>query len=333
MLKDLKTKLISVTMPSEEMVRVSGARNAQDIIIYCARVSNPGNQDKFETGEKLIKYLLDNGHYSPFEMVNLVIEVEAPRTITRQILRHRSCAFQEYSGRYSEFKPEDFMLSETRLQDTRNRQQSVDTDNEELKAWWRNAQIEVLELAYSKYKTALERGMAKELARDVLPEGLTPSVMYIQGSLRSWIHYCDVRCDVTTTQREHVEIANQIYNNILLKEFPVLKGVSEVNTMKTPEPTSEVKKAGFYPKNYSTLIPTDPSDWEGYNGNTRKDGRWDVSPLRHYRHDMPLYIPSGTTAEPRHLKSNSTTGVFDHLRSAIKDGCTTNCRCGKTVVK
>lgn len=226
MIEDIKTRLIATTKPSFEMTDESGAKSAQDIVAYCARVSNPKNQERFDTSEKLLEYLITHAHWSPFEMVNLVIEVKAPRTITRQILRHRSCAFQEFSGRYAEFKASDFTYSECRTQDTTNRQNSIKSTDNELNDWWFKQQTKVLDTVLPIYEEALKRGVAKEQARDILPEGMTPSVLYIQGSLRSWYHYCLIRTEAGVTQAEHVEVAQQIWR-ILVKEFPLLEKVND----------------------------------------------------------------------------------------------------------
>lgn len=189
---------------------------AEQKIAYMARVSNPSNQDNQETAGKLISYLIKHKHWSPFEMVNVCMEIETTRDIARQILRHRSFSFQEFSQRYA--KALDMELSETRLQDPKNRQNSIEVDNLTLDYAWFNLQNKVAETAENAYNEALELGIAKEVARKVLPEGLTMSRMYMNGSLRSWIHYVDIRTG-PETQKEHREIAQQC--KAILKElFP-----------------------------------------------------------------------------------------------------------------
>ncbi len=189
---------------------------AEQKIAYMARVSNPGNQNNQETAGKLISYLIKHKHWSPFEMVNVCMEIETTRDIARQILRHRSFSFQEFSQRYAEALNTEF--SEPRLQDPKNRQNSIEVDNLTLDYAWFNLQNKVAETAENAYNEALELGIAKEVARKVLPEGLTMSRMYMNGSLRSWIHYVDIRTG-PETQKEHREIAKQC--EAILKElFP-----------------------------------------------------------------------------------------------------------------
>lgn len=189
---------------------------AEQKIAYMARVSNPDNQDNHETAGKLISYLIKHKHWSPFEMVNVCMEIETTRDIARQILRHRSFSFQEFSQRYAEALNTEF--SEPRLQDPKNRQNSIEVDNLTLDYAWFNLQNKVAETAENAYKEALELGIAKEVARKVLPEGLTMSRMYMNGSLRSWIHYIDIRTG-PETQKEHREVAQQC--EAILKElFP-----------------------------------------------------------------------------------------------------------------
>lgn len=221
-----KVKLIGVTKPTEEMRLETGAEDAEDLISYCARVSNPANQDNFDTAEKLLKYCIRKKHWSIFEMADLVIEIETTRDIGRQILRHGSFRFQEFSQRYAEVG--NFISTrEARLQHPTNRQASVKTDDPEMIRWWKNAQEDVVAMAVMKYETAIKKGLAKECARAILPEGLTMSRMYMKGSLRSWFTYNLVRTDGTGTQDEHVDIANKIHN-IVTEQFPFLKDV-EVN--------------------------------------------------------------------------------------------------------
>jgi thymidylate synthase (FAD) len=188
----------------------------EDLIAYMARVSAPENQGNKETGPKLVKYLIKHKHWSPLEMVNVCMEIETTRDIARQILRHRSFSFQEFSQRYAAVQ--GFELSEVRLQDTRNRQNSLETDDDYLKNWWQGAQHRVLSDAEHLYNKALEKGIAKEVARKLLPEGLTMSKMYMNGTLRSWLHYVDIRCDAAT-QKEHREVAEKCRDE-LTKLFP-----------------------------------------------------------------------------------------------------------------
>lgn len=196
----------------------------EEFIAYCARVSNPGNQYSHETSDRLLAYLQRNNHWSPFEMVSATIEIETTRDIARQILRHRSFSFQEFSQRYADPTDEGanlgFVTREARLQDSKNRQNSICTDNEELKAEWEWRQNEILHLVKSHYKWALDNKIAKEQARAILPEGLTISRLYMSGTIRSWMHYCDLRCN-NGTQKEHIEVANKAREE--LKEvFPIL---------------------------------------------------------------------------------------------------------------
>ena len=171
-----------------------------------ARVSNPDNQDNKDTAPKLLKYLMKHKHWSPFEMVNVCMEINTTRDIARQILRHRSFSFQEFSQRYAEVV--DWAAGEVRMQDDKNRQNSLPTQDRELRRWWDEQQVATWKLATNAYKAALGMGIAKEVARKVLPEGLTMSRMYMNGTLRSWLHYVDIRCD-ESTQKEHREIAEQ----------------------------------------------------------------------------------------------------------------------------
>jgi thymidylate synthase (FAD) len=189
--------------------------DAEHLIAYMARVSNPKNQGNQEYS-KLIQYLMKNEHWSPFEMVNVCMEIETTRDIARQILRHRSFSFQEFSQRYAEVQ--DFSVSEARLQDPKNRQNSIEVEDRELKEIWDEYQKSVIRKANNLYQWALSNGIAKEVARKILPEGLTMSRMYMNGTLRSWIHYCDVRCDAST-QKEHREVAEQC-RSILVDLFP-----------------------------------------------------------------------------------------------------------------
>lgn len=187
----------------------------EKLIAYMARVSNPENQDNPESS-KLIRYLIKNDHWSPFEMVNVCMEINTTRDIARQILRHRSFSFQEFSQRYAEAQGKEF--SECRMQDHKNRQNSLPVSSNELQEAWKGNQQYVWNVAWTAYQSALERGIAKEVARKVLPEGLTMSKMYMNGTLRSWIHYLQIRCD-SATQKEHRDIAIQC-GDIIRSQYP-----------------------------------------------------------------------------------------------------------------
>jgi thymidylate synthase (FAD) len=207
--------------------------NLQDLVAYCARVSNPANQANSETSERLIKYLIKHKHWSPLEMVSACIEVETTRDIARQLLRHRSFSFQEFSQRYADPTAElddAFVLREARLQDTKNRQNSVELDmsdeKQRLLAYeWERSQNRVLYAVKKEYEWAIKNGIAKEQARAVLPEGLTVSRLYVNGTLRSWIHYIDLR-DGNGTQKEHAEIARACAK-VIAKVFPIIKSIRE----------------------------------------------------------------------------------------------------------
>ena len=209
----MKVKLIGVTAP------YAGHNSAEDMIVYMARVSNPSNQDMTRGDEKLIRYLIKNQHWSPFEMVNVVMEISTTRDIARQILRHRSFSFQEFSQRYADpTKDLGFDLRDARLQDTKNRQNSIETEDSKLKSEWMVKQMNVISEAKYAYEWAIENGIAKEQARAVLPEGNTQSRMYMNGSLRSWIHYCQLRM-ANGTQKEHMEVATECWK-IIKEKFP-----------------------------------------------------------------------------------------------------------------
>jgi thymidylate synthase (FAD) len=202
----MNVKLLSYSQPTGEY-RDMGIEDAQELIAYCARVSNPSNQLNTETSEKLIRYLVKHSHWSPLEMVSACIEITTTRDIARQILRHRSFSFQEFSQRYADpTKDMAFVTREARLQDTKNRQNSISTDDTELQAWWDAKQKFIIECARVAYEEAIERGIAKEQARAVLPEGLTESRLYMNGTLRSWIHFIELR-SANGTQLEHQEVA------------------------------------------------------------------------------------------------------------------------------
>jgi thymidylate synthase (FAD) len=209
----MNVKLIGVTAP------YAGHNSAEDMIVYMARVSNPSNQDMTRGDEKLIRYLIKNQHWSPFEMVNVVMEISTTRDIARQILRHRSFSFQEFSQRYADpTKDLGFDLRDARLQDTKNRQNSIETEDSKLKSEWMVKQMNVISEAKYAYEWAIENGIAKEQARSVLPEGNTQSRMYMNGSLRSWIHYCQLRM-ANGTQKEHMEVAVECWK-IIKEKFP-----------------------------------------------------------------------------------------------------------------
>lgn len=197
--------------------------DVQDLIAFCARVSNPANQMNEETSSKLIKYLIKHAHWSPLEMVSACLEIDTTRDIAHQIVRHRSFSFQEFSQRYANPKDmgEMFEISEARLQDEKNRQNSIETDDTELKVWWDAQQKWIAERAGMIYEEALARGIAKEQARKVLPEGLTKTRLYMNGTLRSWIHYIDLR-GANGTQKEHMEIAHACAK-VISDIFPLAK--------------------------------------------------------------------------------------------------------------
>ena len=196
----------------------------QDMVAFCARVSNPGNQSSTETTDRLIRYLIKNQHWSPFEMVSLCLEITTTRDIARQILRHRSFSFQEFSQRYADpTKDLNFVIREARLQDTKNRQNSIETEDQNLKDNWSLYQQEITNITRKAYQWAIEHGIAKEQARAVLPEGITESRLYMNGTLRSWIHYIQLRSG-NGTQKEHKEIALACVDAIepvfpMIKEF------------------------------------------------------------------------------------------------------------------
>ena len=180
--------------------------NAETLIAYMARVSNPANQDNQATAPKLLRYLIDNKHWSPFEMASMCLEIDATRDIIRQMLRHRSFSFQEFSQRYAVADGYDF--SEVRLQDYKNRQNSIPVQDRKLARFWWEQQSNVLKASKTAYENALKAGIAREIARKVLPEGITTSRAYMAGTLRSWMHYCEIRCD-PSTQKEHREVAEK----------------------------------------------------------------------------------------------------------------------------
>ena len=222
----MNVRLISKST-SPERLEFEGINNAQDIVAYCARVSNPSNQINNETSERLIRYLVKHQHWSPLEMVNACLEIETTRDIAHQIVRHRSFAFQEFSQRYA--NPEEqgdmFEYSEARLQDTKNRQNSIETSDVGLQAWWDAQQKFVAEISKKIYDEALEKGIAKEQARKVLPEGLTKTKLYMNGTLRSWVHYIELR-SANGTQKEHMEIAIACAK-VIADIFPLIEQIGE----------------------------------------------------------------------------------------------------------
>ena len=213
-------RIIGVTQPTD-------GSSVDEFVAYVARVSNPSNQNNKETAPKLLRYLAKHKHWSPFEMVNIVMEIETTRDIARQILRHRSFSFQEFSQRYADpTKDLGFVTREARLQDEKNRQNSIEYDNPELQDAWRLKQAELSAMSQETYNWAIRRGIAKEQARVVLPEGNTISRMYMNGTLRSWIHYCQLRMG-PETQKEHREIAIDAWYQITQK-FPSLKDALDI---------------------------------------------------------------------------------------------------------
>lgn len=208
-----EAKLVSVSQP-----RIEGLDSAEDLIAYCARVSNPNNQVNTETAPRLLQYLIRHQHWSPFEMASMTLEIKTTRDIARQILRHRSFSFQEFSQRYAEVT--EFAHREPRLQDRKNRQNSIETTSEKLRQEWKHAENWVYRVARDNYQWALEEGIAKEQARALLPEGLTVSTMYMAGTVRSWIHYIELRSG-PETQKEHRQVALSC-KDILAQEFPAV---------------------------------------------------------------------------------------------------------------
>ncbi len=216
----MNTRLVSYSQPTEEFKNI-GIADAQELVAYCARVSNPANQLNTETSEKLIRYLVKHQHWSPLEMVSACVEITTTRDIARQILRHRSFSFQEFSQRYADPTQElNFVLREARLQDEKNRQNSVEVNDDVLQIEWERAQKRVLFAVRDAYEWARKNGIAKEQARAVLPEGLTESRLYMNGTLRSWCHFIELRSG-NGTQKEHREIA-QICAKVIAEIFPMV---------------------------------------------------------------------------------------------------------------
>ena len=223
--KNMKVKMVSFSQATDEFEH-DGLTDVQELIAFCARVSNPSNQFNTDTSEKLIKYLIANKHFSPLEMVSVCIEIETTRDIARQILRHRSFSFQEFSQRYADpTKDLSFVLREARLQDTKNRQNSIENTNMALAAFWEERQKRVIQEAKDAYEWAILNGIAKEQARAVLPEGLTVSRLYMNGTLRSWVHYCELRM-ANGTQKEHADIAREIAK-VIAEVFPMMKDLCD----------------------------------------------------------------------------------------------------------
>ena len=212
-------KIIAVTQPL--INKTEGSMTADEFIAYTARVSNPSNQNNTLTAPKLLKYLINNRHWSPFEMVSVTMEINTTRDISHQIIRHRSFSFQEFSQRYADpTKDMGFVTREARLQDAKNRQNSIETESEMLKNSWKEWQYKVTQEALYHYQNAITLGIAKEQARAILPEGLTTTRLYMAGTLRSWIHFVDVRAE-PGTQKEHRQVAISAREE-LLKHFPSL---------------------------------------------------------------------------------------------------------------
>jgi thymidylate synthase (FAD) len=213
----VKVRLIGYTQPPEDIV---GLDDLQDIVAYCARVSNPSNQINSETSGKLLDYLIKHKHWSPFEMCSATLEVETTRDIARQFLRHRSFSFQEFSQRYADIRDltNSIVIRKARLQDEKNRQNSKITDDVQLHLAWEVHQRDIWQQAMKSYKWAIDNGIAKEQARVILPEGNTPSRLYVNGTLRSWIHYIELRT-ANGTQLEHMELAKEIAK-VITKIFP-----------------------------------------------------------------------------------------------------------------
>ena len=215
----MEARLISHSQPVRHVHSgepgIMGLENIQDLIAYCARVSNPSNQANTKTTPKLLNYLIKHKHWSPFEMASACIEVVTTRDIARQLLRHRSFSFQEFSQRYADIRDigDDFIVRDARLQDLKNRQNSVETDDQYIQERWEEEQLKVIMQAKQAYKWAIENGIAKEQARAVLPEGNTVSRLYVNGTIRSWIHYVELR-SANGTQKEHMELAREIAKSI-----------------------------------------------------------------------------------------------------------------------
>lgn len=214
-------RLISISKPV-----IDGVNTAEELVAYAARVSNPANQEQHASAGKLLKYLSTHAHWSPFEMVSLTMEIKTTRDISRQIIRHRSFSFQEFSQRYA--VSENFVTREARLQDTKNRQNSIENHDELLQQAWDIRQQHMIEYAKSAYEWAINNNIAKEQARAVLPEGLTETTLYMSGTLRSWLHYCGLRM-ANGTQKEHQQVAQQCWA-IVAEHFPSLVEAIKTST-------------------------------------------------------------------------------------------------------
>ena len=224
-----KVELVGITQPNEEY---TGCKNANELIAWVARVSNPSNQNNTVTAPKLVQYLIKNQHWSPLEMVHVSLEIKTTRDIARQILRHRSFSFQEYSQRYADpTKDLGFVTREARLQDSANRQNSVEVDDNLKAMEWERIQRRMIFHAKKDYAEAIKMGIAKEQARAVLPEGLTESVIIMAGSLRSWVHYCQLRME-KATQKEHRIVAEQCWD-IIIEQFPDVEKALENSEQST----------------------------------------------------------------------------------------------------
>lgn len=225
MFEFIKAQVIGVTTPTVDFIPT-----AEDLPAFCARVSNPDNQKNFDTAAGLLKYCMRVGHWSVFDMSNIVVEIEAPRDIARQVLRHSSIKFQEFSQRYA--VAQNFVIREARLQDTKNRQNSVDLNIEAsyadsvLAEEWEKRQQDIISIVQNHYQWALDKGIAKECARVILPEGNTMSYMYANGTVRQWITYLKVRDDLGVTQKEHVDLARKI-KPVIIEHFPFLEELME----------------------------------------------------------------------------------------------------------
>lgn len=211
-------KLISYTTPSDDLIE-EGIKDIKELVSYCARVSNPDNQLNLETSKRLLSYLIKHKHWSPFEMANVCLSIETTRDIGRQILRHRSFSFQEFSQRYSS-PVTDFIWREARLQDNSNRQNSIETADETISKRWNDIQTEIMTMASNHYAEAINLGIAKEVARAILPEGMVLSKMYMNGSIRSWIHYLELRLD-ESTQKEHRDVAKKCLEEL----YPLIPNI------------------------------------------------------------------------------------------------------------
>lgn len=216
----LEVNLIAVTQPVVDYIP-----DAEGLASYQARVSNPNNQENFDTAEGLLRYCARHGHWSVFETVNAVIEIKAPRDISRQILRHKSASYQEFSQRYAAVTDDMFVIREARLQDEKNRQNSIDVEDVDLQEWWQGLQEELLQHTMAAYDIALQKGIAKECARVILPEGNTMSCMYMNATMRTWVHYANLRGG-NGTQKEHVEVAKLVRKE-LEKHFPNIMSIGD----------------------------------------------------------------------------------------------------------